>query len=146
MNKFELQIRLGMGDCDPAGIVYYPRYTEMLSRTVEEWFTTALAYSFHKLHVIDKCAIPTVDLHIKFIAPSFLSETLTFKLSLVALKNKSFVVKILAEHQGELRISAVSSLVFCKMLEGGGIKSQEIPVALRQKMQLYLTESPKAEN
>ena len=29
--------------CDPAGIVFYPRYFEMINGTVEDWFEEDLA-------------------------------------------------------------------------------------------------------
>ena len=33
-------------DCDPAGIVFFPRYFEMLNGVVEEWFSAALGLDY----------------------------------------------------------------------------------------------------
>ena len=35
---FTLTHTVRFGDCDPAAIVFYPRYYEMLNATIEEWF------------------------------------------------------------------------------------------------------------
>lgn len=53
-----------MGDCDAAGIAYYPRYVEMLSQVIERWFTDALDYGFHDMHLIDGCLGLTTDMKI----------------------------------------------------------------------------------
>ena len=38
MAVFETVIPVRFQHCDPAGIVFYPRYLEMINQTVEEWF------------------------------------------------------------------------------------------------------------
>ncbi|MBU9698933.1 hypothetical protein GU927_013865 [Rhodobacteraceae bacterium HSP-20] len=35
--------------CDPAGIVFYPRYFEMMNSVIENFFREALDYSFVRL-------------------------------------------------------------------------------------------------
>ena len=35
---FTVTQRVRFQHCDPAGIVFYPRYFEMLNATIEEWF------------------------------------------------------------------------------------------------------------
>ena len=44
-------IRIEFNHCDPAGIVFYPRYVEMLNDVVEHWFQHALGCSFAQLHL-----------------------------------------------------------------------------------------------
>ena len=34
---YRSEILVRFGDCDPAGIVYYPRYMEMFNSLVEDW-------------------------------------------------------------------------------------------------------------
>ena len=38
MAQFATEILVRFQHCDPAGIVFYPRYFEMISQSVEEWF------------------------------------------------------------------------------------------------------------
>ena len=39
--SFQISTKVRFGDVDPAGIVFYPRYFEMLNAAVEDWFTMA---------------------------------------------------------------------------------------------------------
>ena len=49
-NFFEEVQTVRFQHCDPAGIVFYPRYYEMLNLTVERFFERQLGYSFNRLH------------------------------------------------------------------------------------------------
>jgi len=48
--------------CDPAGIVFYPRYFEMVNATVEEWFDQVIGFGFPTMHGPMKVAVPTAAL------------------------------------------------------------------------------------
>lgn len=50
---------------DFAGIVFYPRFLEMLNDLVEDWFDEALDRPFSKMHQTGQ-GIPTVDLKVQF--------------------------------------------------------------------------------
>jgi 4-hydroxybenzoyl-CoA thioesterase len=49
---------------DYAGIVFYPRFLEMLNALVEDWFEEALDRPFRQMHKTG--GIPTVDLKVQF--------------------------------------------------------------------------------
>ena len=59
---------------DYAGIVFYPRFLEMLNALVEDWFAEALNLPFSTMHKTH--GIPTVDLKVQFKAPARLDEVL----------------------------------------------------------------------
>lgn len=63
---------------DYAGIVFYPRFLEMLNCLVEDWFEEAFDRPFSKMHQTN--GIPTVDLKVQFKNPARLGEILTKKL------------------------------------------------------------------
>ncbi|WP_338409646.1 thioesterase family protein [uncultured Flavobacterium sp.] len=63
---------------DYAGIVFYPRFLEMLNDLVEDWFEEALNRPFSKMHETN--GIPTVDLKVQFKKAARLGEILTKKL------------------------------------------------------------------
>jgi 4-hydroxybenzoyl-CoA thioesterase len=62
---------------DYAGIVFYPRFLEMLNCLVEDWFEEALDRPFSKMHETN--GIPTVDLKVQFKNPARLGDILTKK-------------------------------------------------------------------
>lgn len=67
--------------CDPAGIVFYPRYYEMVNLTIERFFEDRVGASFHTLHLRDGLGVPTVRIETEFRAPSRLEDEITFELT-----------------------------------------------------------------
>ena len=61
---FTKQEKIRFKHVDYAGIVFYPRFLEMLNDLVEDWFEEALDRPFSKIHETN--GIPTVDLKVQF--------------------------------------------------------------------------------
>jgi len=74
---FATSVQVRFADVDPAGIVFYPRYFEMLNAVVEDWFAQDLGMSFKQLHLVDHIGVPTVKLEVTFLSPSELGDILT---------------------------------------------------------------------
>lgn len=85
--KFVKDQKIKFSHCDFAGIVFYPRFLEMLNELVEDWFDEVLDYSFLKMH--PNGGVPTVDLKVKFKSPARLGDILTKTLCVVELSDKS---------------------------------------------------------
>jgi 4-hydroxybenzoyl-CoA thioesterase len=77
-NYFIKQEKIKFKHVDYAGIVFYPRFLEMLNDLVEDWFEEALDRPFSKMHETN--GIPTVDLKVQFKKAARLGEILTKKL------------------------------------------------------------------
>ena len=84
---------------DYAGIVFYPRFLEMLNDLVEDWFEEALDRPFSKMHETN--GIPTVDLKVQFKNAARIGEILTKKLWVKELKSSSIVCGFQFENQKE---------------------------------------------
>lgn len=78
MNYFIKKEKVRFQHVDYAGIVFYPRFLEMLNCLVEDWFEEALDRPFSKIHETN--GIPTVDLKVQFKKAARLGEILTKKL------------------------------------------------------------------
>ena len=90
MNQaFIKQEKIRFKHVDYAGIVFYPRFLEMLNDLVEDWFEEALDRPFSKMHETN--GIPTVDLKVQFKNAARLGENLTKKLWVKELKNSSLI-------------------------------------------------------
>ena len=84
MNKtFTKQEKIRFKHIDYAGIVFYPRFLEMLNDLVEDWFEEALERPFSKMHETN--GIPTVDFKVQFKNAARIGETLTKKLCITPL-------------------------------------------------------------
>ncbi|MBR9864320.1 MAG: acyl-CoA thioesterase [Rhodobacteraceae bacterium] len=97
--------------CDPARIVFYPRYFEMLNLTVEEFFENVTGWSFHRMHEELKTSVPTVHIETDFIAVSRLEDTLEFQLRVTRLGGRSLDLSIETVCAGEKRLTARITLV-----------------------------------
>lgn len=89
MNYFIKEEQIRFRHTDFAGIVFYPRFLEMLNDLVEDWFEEALDRPFSKIHETN--GIPTVDLKVQFKNAARIGEILTKKLWVKELKSSSVV-------------------------------------------------------
>jgi 4-hydroxybenzoyl-CoA thioesterase len=82
--------------CDPAGIVFYPRYFEMINATVEDWFETEVGVSFAAMHGPRQFAIPAAHIAVDFLRPSRLGDVLDVRLSVERMGGASMALKLVA--------------------------------------------------
>jgi len=79
MNKsFTKTEKVRFKHVDYAGIVFYPRFLEMLNDLVEDWFEESLDRPFSKIHETN--GIPTVDLKVQFKNPARIGQLIHKKL------------------------------------------------------------------
>lgn len=78
---FVSEVEVRFRHCDPAGIVFYPRYFEMINDFVEEWFDKGMGLPFHALHVDRHIGTPLASVQCDFSAPSRWHERLRQELS-----------------------------------------------------------------
>jgi 4-hydroxybenzoyl-CoA thioesterase len=94
---FRKQVLVRFGDCDPAGIVFYPRYFEMFNNLVEDWHREALQFSFSEIVTTRSWGLPTVHLEADFVAPTRFGEVLSASLSVREIGATSVSLDILLQ-------------------------------------------------
>ena len=125
--------------CDAAGIVFYPRYFEMLNDFIEDWFAQALDWPFDAMHGAGQAGVPTADLHCRFVAPSRLGETLTRELRVVKLGQSSFTVQVrFMGPDSDLRLEVTQRLV---CVDTDKIAPRPLPDPVQQAMATYVDET-----
>ncbi len=95
--------------CDPAGIVFYPRYFEMLNDCVEDFFEDVLEMPFSSLHPNN--GMPTALIETEFLAPSRLGDSVPFELAVKKLGRSSLNLEITAKAADNIRLRSKSTLV-----------------------------------
>ena len=136
MAAFEREIVVRMQHVDAAGIVFYPRYFEMVVQLIEDWFADGLGIDFHALHHVRGVGVPTVHIDVEFRRPSRLGDRLLFNLELLKLKRTSVMLGIGASCRGEERLR-LRQVLTCTSL-GDAIHAIDIPADLRTAMSRYL--------
>ena len=76
---YRRNIQIEFNHCDPAGIVFYPRYFEMTNSVCENFFAEVAGHSFAAM-MAARQGVPTARLSVDFHAPSRLGETLDWRL------------------------------------------------------------------
>lgn len=95
--------------CDPAGIVFYPRYFEMINDCVEAFFAE-LGVPFEEIH--KTAGVPTAQIETRFTAPSRHGDELLLSLEIIRVGRSSLGLEIDAQARGEPRFSSASTLVY----------------------------------
>lgn len=95
MSRFIRDITIRFEHCDPAGLIFYPRFFALVNETVEDWFAT-LGHSFKALHLDQRKGVPTVRFEAEFVAPVRIGDKLKQSLGVDGIGRSSLHLKHLA--------------------------------------------------
>lgn len=137
MSQFIKQEKVRFQHVDYAGIVFYPRFLEMLNGLVEDWFEEALNRPFSKMHETN--GIPTVDLKIQFKNAARLGEILTKKLWVIELKNSSILCgfEFVNESENTVLAGEVTLVNVAFSPERNGIKAEPFSEEMKGLIRSY---------
>lgn len=129
---YEADILVRFAHCDPAGIVFFPRYMEMFNNLVEDWCRDELGFSFAEIPRGRGWGLPTVRLEVDFVAPSVIGETLSATLAVRAIGTSSIRLGIVFKGpDGGDRVRAETVLV---LLDPTHRRAVPIPDDLRRRI------------
>lgn len=128
-----IKVEIQFGDCDPAGIVYYPNYFRFFDNATAAMLSAAFA--MHKRNWLDHYGIlgvPMVDTGARFIKPSSFGDLVEIRSEIAELGRSSFGVKHTLYRSGEIAIEAHEKRVWVVRGEDGGIGSAALPDDVRK--------------
>lgn len=134
---FTTERRVRFADCDAAGIVFFPRYFEMLNGVVEDWFAGPLGLSFRELHLERHIGVPTAAIEARFIAPSRLEDELIFALTVKKLGGASCGLRHRISAGSQPRFEATQTIVHV----GASLKPEPWPDSLRARIAPFVETS-----
>src|SRR5947199_4186815 len=95
-------VRIEWGDCDPAGIVYYPRYFAIFDACAGALIERALGMTKHDyLKAYDFAGHPLVSTRSRFLIPTRFGDDVTIETTTIELRRASFDVQHRLFKQGE---------------------------------------------
>jgi 4-hydroxybenzoyl-CoA thioesterase len=123
-------VKIEWGDCDPAGIVFYPRYFAMFDASTTALFETALGmtkYQFLKRY--EAIGYPMLETAARFLIPARFGDSLVIHTALSNLGRSSFEVTHRATKDGALAVECTEKRVWVirDPDDAERIKSQPIP-------------------
>jgi 4-hydroxybenzoyl-CoA thioesterase len=104
-------LRIEWGQCDPAGIVFYPQYFVLMNELVEDWFNRGLGIDFARFHTEGRRGIPMAHLECDFVAPSTVGETLDWTLWVEKIGGSSLTLAVEAKLRDDVRVRATLVVV-----------------------------------
>lgn len=131
--EFVHSVKIRFGQVDAAGIVFHPRYFEMINNTIEDWFGH-LGFSFAQMHMTASHGVPLVHITADFHRPSRLGEDLDFVLRVVTIGRSSLKLALSGRCQGETRLSATVVLAYVDLKKG---KAAAWNTALRKAIERW---------
>ena len=130
-------VRIEWGDCDPAGIIFYPRYFEIFDASTSMLFERALGMTKRELlKTFDFAGFPLARTRARFLKPTRFGDDVTVDTS-VKFGRSSFEIEHRLSLKGELCVEGSETRVWVvRDPATGGIKSQSVPEAVRAKFNL----------
>ncbi|WP_417267697.1 acyl-CoA thioesterase [Celeribacter baekdonensis] len=139
---FSIRRQVEFNHCDAAGIVFYPRYFEMISSLTERFFSDALDFSWASIGLSEGYGTPMGNIEVRFHAPSQLEDWLDLSLQLERIGRSSATFLITCACEGAPRFTCKATVVYANIKTGG---SEPWPETPRAKMSRYLTASSQNE-
>jgi 4-hydroxybenzoyl-CoA thioesterase len=126
-------VRIEWGDCDPAGIIFYPRYFEIFDASTARLFERALGITKYQMFkTLEFAGWPLVRTQVRFIRPTRFGDDVTVDTT-VEFGRSSFDIAHRVSLNGELCAECAEKRVWTVRDAQGVLKSHPIPEEVRAK-------------
>jgi 4-hydroxybenzoyl-CoA thioesterase len=127
-------VRIEWGDCDPAGIIFYPRYFEIFDASTSALFERALGMTkLQLLKTFDFAGFPLARTRARFLRPTRFGDDVTVD-STVTFGRASFKIEHRLRLNGDLCVEGSEMRVWVKRdAATGRLKSHPVPPEVREK-------------
>lgn len=126
-------VRIEWGDCDPAGIIFFPNYFRIFDHSTAMLFETVLGMTkFEMFKRLEFTGWPLVRTQAKFIKPTRFGDDVTVD-SKITFGRSSFEVEHRLSLKGELCAECSEKRVWTVRDADGRLKSHPVPDAVLEK-------------
>ena len=120
-------VHIEWGHCDPAGIVFYPRYFEIFDASTSALFERALGITkFEMIKTMEFTGWPMVQTQARFIRPTRFGDDVTVETS-IKFGRASFEIEHKLSLNGELCVECTEKRVWTRRDANGALKSLPVP-------------------
>jgi 4-hydroxybenzoyl-CoA thioesterase len=136
MNKTTVyEVQVMFGDCDPAGIVFFPNFSKWMDASSLHFFMQCGIPPWRELEKSKGIiGTPLLEIQTRFFAPATYGETLQVHTSVIEWREKVLLQKHVIRRGDVLICEGTETRAFCIRLPGEDyrIKSIPIPPEIRQ--------------
>lgn len=140
-------VEVRFGDCDPAGIIYFPRFFALFHDAMETWFPARLGLAYAELVVGRKIGFPAVHTEADFRAPCALGDAITVELRVARLGRSTIDLRyVVRGAAGEPRVVGATTCVVMDLdpASAGYRRAVAIPDDLRQRIERFMVADDEA--
>jgi len=124
--------------CDPAGIVYFPRFFDMAHSVMEDWIGQGLGVPMDAMIRDQRIGTPTVHIRCDFSKTLRHGDTLRFELRVSRIGRSSVDLEYTGLKDGELHLRILQTIVFMDL---DAVAAVSIPADLRPRVERFLVRS-----
>ncbi len=107
--------------CDPASIVYFAAYFDIINGVVEDWFTEALGLPYYQLIGERRLGLGYAHSSADFLRPGRMGEVHDYAVAVERVGTKSLPLRIGASHEGREVLKARMVIVATDIDSGRSI-------------------------
>jgi 4-hydroxybenzoyl-CoA thioesterase len=127
------KVRIEWGDCDPAGIIFYPRYFEIFDASTAMLFERALGMTkFQMFENFEFAGFPLVRTRARFLKPTRFGDDVIVA-STITFGRSSFEVEHRLGLNGEVYVECFEKRVWVTRDANGVLKSHPVPESVLSK-------------
>ena len=132
---YHRSVQIEFNHCDPAGIVFFPRYYEIVSSVCENFYKDIAGCPYAQMMAAHQ-GVPTVRMETDFHAPARLGEVLDFRLEVERLGRSSITVVVTAwtDHN---RLTVKMTQAFVE-----GLRARSWPPEVRARIEAFMAQTP----
>ncbi len=137
------RVDVRFGDCDPAGIVYFPRFFAMFHEAMETWFDARLGVAYAVLIGERRLGFPAVHSEADFKSPCAMGETIAIELRVVHLGRSSLgLAYTVRGAAGDVRLTGATTCVVMDLDPASPTFRRAVacPADVRAKISAYMAD------
>lgn len=132
---FSRPVRIEWGQCDPAGIVYAPRFLDMFGENTIRLFEAAgLPKKRKMLKEMNVAGYPMVDVSARFLRPAAYGDDVLVESAAPEFGNSSFTIEHRLIKDGVVCVECTEKRVWTvpDANSPGGLKAERVPDSVRE--------------
>jgi 4-hydroxybenzoyl-CoA thioesterase len=123
------QVEVMFGDCDPAGIVFFPNFSKWMDSSSLNFFVKCGVPTWRELvKTTGIIGTPLLEINTKFMRPATYGETLHIHTSVLEWREKVFIQKHVVMRGEDVLCEGTEVRAFCVRLADNPDRIKSIPV------------------
>lgn len=121
------------GDCDPAGIVFFPNFSRWMDAASHHYFVACGLPAWHDMADLPNCVgAPLLEVHTRFHAPATHGERIVLHTSVEEWRGKVFIQAHRLVRGDTLICEGRETRALCVRQPDGGLKAVPVPEHIRR--------------